>query len=139
MNSDGARLTAPVARALLAAGLGALEARKQEINDLNVYPVPDGDTGTNLALTVRSLLAAAAKRLDANTAWAGSYDELKSLLERSALAYAYWDGTSEDEARIQDETGGTIRCLPFAVPDAAGRCLLTGRETRQVAVFAKAY
>ena len=61
MNDDGARLTAPVARALLAAGLGALEARKQEINDLNVYPVPDGDTGTNLALTVRSLLNAATK------------------------------------------------------------------------------
>lgn len=34
----------------------ALEASRQRIDDLNVYPVPDGDTGTNLALTVRSLL-----------------------------------------------------------------------------------
>ncbi|MBN1631813.1 MAG: DAK2 domain-containing protein [Thermoleophilia bacterium] len=64
MNNEGARLTAPAARALLAAGLGALEARKQEINDLNVYPVPDGDTGTNLALTMRSLLTAATKMPD---------------------------------------------------------------------------
>ena len=31
----------------------ALEASRQRIDDLNVYPVPDGDTGTNLTLTVR--------------------------------------------------------------------------------------
>ena len=61
MNSDAALLTVPQVRALLAAGLQALEERKQEINDLNVYPVPDGDTGTNLALTVRSLVEAAVK------------------------------------------------------------------------------
>lgn len=40
----------------VAAGYQALEARKQEVNNLNVYPVPDGDTGTNLALTVKSVL-----------------------------------------------------------------------------------
>src|SRR5205085_11781883 len=37
------------------AALGSLEASRQRIDDLNVYPVPDGDTGTNLTLTVRSL------------------------------------------------------------------------------------
>lgn len=46
---------------MLGAGLGALEQRKQEINDLNVYPVPDGDTGTNLALTVRSMFDSVAR------------------------------------------------------------------------------
>jgi len=38
------------------AALAALEAERGVINDLNVYPVPDGDTGTNLALTVRAVL-----------------------------------------------------------------------------------
>jgi fatty acid kinase len=33
----------------------ALEASRRRIDDLNVYPVPDGDTGTNLALTVRAV------------------------------------------------------------------------------------
>jgi uncharacterized protein len=59
--SDGMLLTVPQARRLLAAGFQALEERKQEINDLNVYPVPDGDTGTNLALTVKSLIDAVGK------------------------------------------------------------------------------
>lgn len=64
MSSEGPLLTVPQARSLLAAGLLALEERKQEINDLNVYPVPDGDTGTNLALTMRTIVDAAAKMPD---------------------------------------------------------------------------
>src|SRR5437762_4136906 len=42
-------------RELAHAALASLEASRQRIDDLNVYPVPDGDTGTNLTLTVRSL------------------------------------------------------------------------------------
>ena len=41
---------------VIAAALAAVEAERAVINDLNVYPVPDGDTGTNLALTVRAVL-----------------------------------------------------------------------------------
>jgi len=42
--------------AAIEAALAAVESERQLINDLNVYPVPDGDTGTNLALTVRAVL-----------------------------------------------------------------------------------
>ena len=38
--------------------LAAIEAARAGINDLNVYPVPDGDTGTNLSLTVRAVVEA---------------------------------------------------------------------------------
>ena len=34
----------------------ALSSRKDEINRLNVFPVPDGDTGTNMALTIESVV-----------------------------------------------------------------------------------
>ncbi len=40
---------------LVEAALTALDAERSVINDLNVYPVPDGDTGTNLFLTVRAV------------------------------------------------------------------------------------
>jgi uncharacterized protein len=43
-------------RAVVAAALAQLEARRQEVNDLNVFPVADGDTGDNMALTLRSVL-----------------------------------------------------------------------------------
>ena len=36
------------------AGASSLEAKKEWINELNVFPVPDGDTGTNMTLTIMS-------------------------------------------------------------------------------------
>jgi uncharacterized protein len=45
-------------RGLVRGALASLELSRQRIDDLNVYPVPDGDTGTNLALTVRGLAEA---------------------------------------------------------------------------------
>jgi uncharacterized protein len=42
-------------RGLVDAALASLEASRGRIDDLNVYPVPDGDTGTNLTLTVRAV------------------------------------------------------------------------------------
>ena len=36
------------------AGAANLEAKKEFINELNVFPVPDGDTGTNMTLTILS-------------------------------------------------------------------------------------
>jgi uncharacterized protein len=46
----------PPARDAARAALGSLEANRERIDDLNVYPVPDGDTGTNLTLTMRSIV-----------------------------------------------------------------------------------
>jgi len=43
-------------RALVAGALAHLESRRQEINDLNVFPVADGDTGDNMVLTMRAVL-----------------------------------------------------------------------------------
>ncbi len=54
-------LDAAAVRRWCAAGLAALRRHQGEIDELNVYPVPDGDTGTNLVLTVdlgRQALAA---------------------------------------------------------------------------------
>ncbi len=43
---------------LASAALHSIDAARSRIDDLNVYPVPDGDTGTNLALTVRAVVEA---------------------------------------------------------------------------------
>ena len=42
-------------RRLVEGARGAIEGHRRRIDDLNVYPVPDGDTGTNLTLTVRAV------------------------------------------------------------------------------------
>src|SRR5881394_3754394 len=43
---------------LVDAALASLEANRRRIDDLNVYPVPDGDTGTNMTMTVRAVAEA---------------------------------------------------------------------------------
>jgi DAK2 domain fusion protein YloV len=47
-------------RELVDGGRAAIETHRRRIDDLNVYPVPDGDTGTNLTLTVRAIAEALA-------------------------------------------------------------------------------
>ncbi|MBD0291154.1 MAG: DAK2 domain-containing protein [Thermoleophilia bacterium] len=66
-------------RALVSAALAALEVNRERIDDLNVYPVPDGDTGTNMTLTVR----AAADALGRSSA--ESRRELARELTRACL------------------------------------------------------
>src|SRR5213080_2141718 len=58
-------------RAVVEAALAQLEARRQEVNDLNVFPVADGDTGDNMALTLRAVL----DELD-NLSTQGEIDEI---------------------------------------------------------------
>ena len=43
-------------RQVVGVALAHLEERREEINDLNVFPVADGDTGDNMALTMRHVL-----------------------------------------------------------------------------------
>ena len=48
-------------RQLVGGAVASIEAHRRRIDDLNVYPVPDGDTGTNLTLTVRAVADELAK------------------------------------------------------------------------------
>ncbi|HET8529392.1 MAG TPA: DAK2 domain-containing protein [Gaiellaceae bacterium] len=68
-----------VMRRLADAALASLEANRERIDDLNVYPVPDGDTGTNLTMTVRAVVDA----VDATSA--ASRESLARDVSRGAL------------------------------------------------------
>jgi DAK2 domain fusion protein YloV len=69
-------------RGLARGALASLELSRERIDDLNVYPVPDGDTGTNLTLTVRGIVEA----LDASSA--GDRPALAHEVTRAALMSA---------------------------------------------------
>ena len=44
-------ITGALFKQMILHGAAAITAQKQAINDLNVFPVPDGDTGTNMSMT----------------------------------------------------------------------------------------
>ena len=47
-------MDADVLRDIFVAGASKLEEKKEYVNELNVFPVPDGDTGTNMTMTIQS-------------------------------------------------------------------------------------
>lgn len=55
------------------------------------------------------------------------------------FALAHWDGNPETEAKIKDELNVTIRCIPLVENPEPGKCIFSGKESRQRVVFAKAY
>ena len=74
----------PRFRRVVAAALNELENRRQEVNDLNVFPVADGDTGDNMALTMRAVLEEL-NALDGSSIDDIGRDEIVSAVARAAL------------------------------------------------------
>ena len=86
-----------------------------------------------------SLLEDARAFRDAHIVDAGSYADLQAIIEAGEWARAAWAGSDDDEQRVKDETGATIRCFPFEQGADLGSCILTGGAAERVALFAKAY
>jgi prolyl-tRNA synthetase len=77
---------------------------------------------------------------DASTRRAGSYEEMKAILDQDGgFVRAYFEPGDASEEKIQQETKATVRCIPFDQPDSPGKCLLTGQETSTEVLFAQAY
>jgi prolyl-tRNA synthetase len=85
------------------------------------------------------LLAQAAAFTADHTRDVADYDAFKAAIKDGGFLRVFWDGDSEDEARIQAETGATVRCLPLDGASSEGTCFYTGRPSRTLALFAKAY
>ncbi len=82
----------------------------------------------------------ALKFRDENITKVDTYDEFKRLLdEKPGFLSAHWDGTSETEQRIKEETKATIRCIPLDNPLEDGVCILSGKPSVQRVLFARAY
>ena len=58
-------------RRLVISAAAAIEINKQKLNELNVFPVPDGDTGTNMSMTIHAAAVDLQKTEDPNLAQAG--------------------------------------------------------------------
>ena len=74
-----------------------------------------------------------------NTFLVDTWDEFKAQIERGGFVMAHWDGTSETEEKIKEETKATIRCIPLISTMEAGKCIYSGAESSKRVVFAKAY
>jgi prolyl-tRNA synthetase len=75
-----------------------------------------------------------------NTFITDDYQEFKDIImNRGGFVMAHWDGTTETENRIKEETKATIRCIPLEPEFEEGKCIYTGKPSTQRVLFAKAY
>jgi prolyl-tRNA synthetase len=76
---------------------------------------------------------------ESSTRAVDTYDEFKVAIEEGGFILAHWDGTSETENRVKDETKATIRCIPLNGDTTPGVCMVTGRPSERRVIFARAY
>jgi prolyl-tRNA synthetase len=101
----------------------------------------------NIADRIKELLADIQKNMyrkalefrEQNTFLIDNWQEFKDIMNRGGFVMAHWDGTTETENRIKEETKATIRCIPLETKLEKGKCIYTGKPSSQRVLFAKAY
>jgi prolyl-tRNA synthetase len=82
----------------------------------------------------------ALKFREENTRIVDSWDEFKAILDsKGGFILAHWDGTSETELKIKEETKATIRCIPLDNKEEPGKCIYSGKPSTQRVIFARSY
>lgn len=100
-----------------------------------------GDHVEQLLLDIQdNLLKRAYDFRKSNTTLVNSYDEFKEVIEKKGgFVLAHWDGTTETELKIKEETKATLRCIPLEAPEESGKCMVTGKPSSKRVIFARAY
>ncbi len=81
----------------------------------------------------------ALKLRDENTFFINSWEDFKQTIEKGGLLFAHWDGTTETEQKIKEETKATIRIIPMNEKQENGKCVYSGKPSNQRVIFARAY
>ncbi|MCH5247641.1 MAG: proline--tRNA ligase [Muribaculaceae bacterium] len=68
-----------------------------------------------------------------------TYEEFKKEIEKGGFILAHWDGTTETEEKVKNETKATIRCIPLDGDKTPGKCMVTGKPSAQRVIFARNY
>lgn len=75
-----------------------------------------------------------------NTYYTDNWNEFVDILEsRGGFIMAHWDGTTETEEKIKEETKATIRVIPFDSPEEKGSCIYSGKPSERRVLFARSY
>ncbi len=67
------------------------------------------------------------------------YEEFKERIKDGGFFLCHWDGTSETEAKIKEDTQATIRCVPFAFEQTPGVDMVSGKPSKARVIIARSY
>lgn len=120
---------------------GTVEVARRDTLEKEVYQMTDIETKiSNLLDQIQSNLYHKAFAFrEENTFKVDTWDEFKEQIEKGGFVHAHWDGTTETEVKIKEETKATIRAIPLNNKPEEGHCILTGRPSKERVIFAKSY
>ena len=121
---------------------GQVEVARRDTLEKNSYSSDNLGTVINdmLKEIQDSLFQKAKAFRDENIREVSTYDEFKQVLkEKGGFIKAHWDGTTETELKIKQETKATIRCIPLEGDIKSGTCIYSGNSSKQQVIFAKSY
>ena len=83
----------------------------------------------------------ALKFREENTYVVDTWDDFKEKIEKGGFLLCHWDGTRETEEKIKELTKATIRCIPMDtdVMKEEGKCVYSGKPSKQRVIFARSY
>ncbi len=121
---------------------GTIEVARRDTLEKEILQIADIENKIeNLLIQIQDNLykKALAFRED-NTYSVDTWDEFKDVIEnKGGFVLAHWDGTSETEEKIKEETKATIRTIPLNAKNEDGKCVYSGKSSNRRVVFAKAY
>lgn len=119
----------------------ALAFRRDELtkSEMSLDTVAD-QISTLLDDIQKNLFEKAKKYRDERIYPAYNMDEFVDIIEnKKGFAKVMWKDNAENEAKIKELTGATIRVIPFAQEDLGDKCFYTGEKADHMVIFAKAY
>ncbi|GET25792.1 proline--tRNA ligase [Prolixibacter sp. NT017] len=121
---------------------GTVEVARRDTLEKSVQSLEDIDQYVDdlLVEIQNNIYRKAWKFREESTVKVDTYEEFKEVLNtKGGFILAHWDGTSETETRIKEETKATIRCIPFEGEEEEGVCMVTGKPSKRRVLFALAY
>ena len=120
---------------------GTIEVARRDTMEKETLQISDiGKKVVNLLDKIQENLYTKADTFrEEKTYTANTYEEFKMLIKDGGFVYAHWDGSSESEEKIKQETKATIRCIPQDVACEEGVCIYSGKQSNRRVLFAKSY
>jgi prolyl-tRNA synthetase len=121
---------------------GTVEVARRDTKEKKSYDLIDIENKIEHLLEAmqEELYLKALNHRDNHLTLVNTWEEFQDVLEnKTGFILAHWDGTAETEEQIKQATKATIRCIPFDNPQEAGKCVFSGKPSKERVLFAKAY
>jgi prolyl-tRNA synthetase len=120
---------------------GTVEVARRDTLEKETYQMTDIESKIEhlLEKIQENLFKKAMAFREENTTKVDTWEDFKLQIEKGGFVFAHWDGTTETELKIKDETKATIRTIPLNNPQEDGKCIFSGKPSKERVIFAKSY